>query len=424
AVGGQEPFYVVEQTGDADGYEGRQQIFAGYGQMDLPITRWFKITGGARYEFSQISMRPFNPFDRENPDFETFETTDSDVFPAASLIFSPNSKMNVRIGGTRTIARPEMRELAPFSFTKSFGGVTSEGFDLLESTRVWNADLRWEWFPSGGEVVAVSAFFKHFDSPIEAVLTSGTSSELQSWVNSKSAINIGGEAEFKKNLGFLGRDRETSSMRPKLRWLEDISLGANFAYIFSRVQPVSEYTATDGNTYIVGENFEGECPEDDQRCRHYLQYSAAGADSRPLAGVSPWILNAFIDYDNSSSGTRARVLYNAFGERLWRLSEFGNIWETPQHMLDLVMSQRLFQVASSTDSFEAEMSQELRVTLRVGNILNTKFGVVQRLTDDVVREIEANQIASGVANPSVVQEIDRSNFRKGVDIRLGLSYSF
>ncbi len=424
AVGGQEPFYLVEQTGDADGYEGRQQVFAGYGQMDLPITRWFKITGGVRYEFSKIAMRPFNPFDRENQDLETFNTTDSDVFPAASLIFSPTSKMNIRLGGTRTIARPEMRELAPFSFTKSFGGVTSEGFDLLESTRVWNADLRWEWFPSGGEVVAVSAFFKQFDKPIEAVLTSGTSSELQSWVNSQSAINIGGEAEFKKNLGFLGRDRDEDLMKPKLRWLEDISVGANFAYIFSRVTPVRDYTAVDGNTYVVGENFEGECPPEDRLCRHYLQYSAAGSQKRPLAGVSPWILNAFIDYDNSTSGTRARVLYNAFGERLWRLSEFGNIWETPQHMLDLVMSQRLFQVASSTDSFEAETSQELRVTLRVGNILNTKFGVVQRLTDETVSEIKANQIANGIANPDVVQEIDRNNFRKGVDVRLGLSYSF
>ena len=424
AVGGQEPFYLVEQTGDADGYEGSQRLFAGYGQMELPFTRWFKITGGARYEFSEITMRPFNPFDRNNPDFQDFVTQDSDLFPAASLIFSPNSKMNIRLGGTRTIARPEMRELAPFTFTKSFGGVTSEGFELLESTRVWNADLRWEWFPSGGEVVAVSAFFKHFDKPIEAVLTSGTSNELQSWVNSKTAINIGGEAEFKKNLGFLGRDRETEGMRPKLRWLEDISVGANFAYIYSQVTPVREYVANDGNTYVVGENFEGDCPEDDSVCRHYMQYSAAGADRRPQAGVSPWIVNAFIDYDNNTSGTRARMLYNAFGERLWRLSEFGNIWETPQHMLDLVISQRLMQFATSTDSFEAETSQELRLSLRLGNLLNTKFGVVQRLSDEDVAQIESEQAAAGFANPTVVQSIDRNNFRKGVDVRLGLSYSF
>ena len=125
AFGGQQPFFLVEQTGDADGYQGSQRLFAGYGQLELPITRWFKITGGARYEFSEITVRPFNPFDRNNPEFRDYVTRDSDVFPAASLIFSPTSKMNVRIGGTRTIARPEMRELAPFTFTKSFGGVTS-----------------------------------------------------------------------------------------------------------------------------------------------------------------------------------------------------------------------------------------------------------------------------------------------------------
>ena len=256
------------------------------------------------------------------------------------------------------------------------------------------------------------------------MLTSGTSSELQSWVNSQSAVNIGGEAEFKKNLGFLGKDRESGSMKPGLRWLEDLSVGANFAYIYSQVTPVSEYVATDGNTYVVGENFEGDCPEDDEVCRHYMQYSAVSASKRPQAGVSPWIVNAFIDYDNSTSGTRARVLYNAFGERLWRLSEFGNIWETPQHMLDLVMSQRLMQVASSTDSFEAETSHELRLTFRVGNILNTKFGVVQRLSDETVDEIRDEQQAAGNADPVIIQSVDRANFRKGVDLRLGLSYSF
>lgn len=302
--GDSEPFYLREFTRAQDSYNGRQQVFAAYGLLDLPLARWARLVGGARFEASDIRVEPYDRFGRAIDPSDRAKIKDRNVLPSGSLIFSPRPDMNIRLIGTQTVARPEFRELAPFTFTDFAGGFDVSGRPDLKTTKIANADVRWEWFPSANEVVALSVFYKHFNDPIERVIASrGT--PLQTYRNADAANNVGGELELRKNLEFI-------SKRTK-----DFSIGANFAYIYSRV------------VLLPGD------PND--------PFNVSVRTERPMEGQSPFVVNAYFAYDSDKSGTNVRLLFNTFGKRIAFVGaqDLPNIYEMPVHTLDFTLLQKL-----------------------------------------------------------------------------------
>ncbi|HRI07287.1 MAG TPA: outer membrane beta-barrel protein, partial [Nannocystaceae bacterium] len=304
--GGTQPFYLQEITRANDSYTGHQRIFAGYALLDLPLVRWLRVVGGARFESSRIQVSPFDRFGPPIAAEDNANVVDNKVLPSASLIFPIAVKkgdMNLRLGGAKTLARPEFRELAPFLFTDFVGGFDVFGNTKLRTTDIWNADLRLEWFPSASEVVAVSAFYKYFDSPIERVI-GARATPLQGYFNAKSAQNIGAELEFRKRLDFIHAA------------LREVYFGANAAYVYSRVHFAP---------YEAGEPF-----------------SYSGPD-RAVEGQSPFVINAYFTYKGNKSGTYARILFNTFGKRITFVGGQGlpNIYELPLHSLALALQQRI-----------------------------------------------------------------------------------
>jgi outer membrane receptor protein involved in Fe transport len=77
--------------------------------------------------------------------------------PAANAIYALGEDMNLRGGYSFTVARPQLRELAPFLFFDFVRRRAVSGNVDLRDTRIHNADLRWEWFPAERSVLAVSA---------------------------------------------------------------------------------------------------------------------------------------------------------------------------------------------------------------------------------------------------------------------------
>ncbi|MCB9756329.1 MAG: carboxypeptidase regulatory-like domain-containing protein [Myxococcales bacterium] len=344
-------FYLRETTRDVDSYNARQRLLAGYAMLELPFTRWFKIAGGVRFEGSDIQLDQYSPFTNQVTQAEVARVVDNDPLPSVALIFPVRSDMNVRLAGYETVARPEFRELAPFIFTDFVGGIDVQGDPNLVSTKIWNADLRYEWFPSANEVLAVSGFFKYFEDPIEAFIQNGPTLR-QSYQNARGALNGGAELELRKNLEFIAKP------------LRDLSIGANFAYIYSRVQIRFDVSDTLANS---------------------------NAD-RPLQGQSPYIFNAFISYDNDKSGTNLRVLFNTFGRRIYAVGAGGldDIYLLPIHTLDFVAEQRLYK--------------GLHLDFKAANMLNWKEERVQW---------------HGTSDERVLYRV-----RRGVSFSLGLSYKF
>ena len=294
---------LEENTGDNDGYNAGLRVISTYVMLDTrPLPHW-RFTLGPRLEVSSQDITSFDPVDPTQPAKENL-LEDLQLLPAALLTYTPIPKANLRFSVTRTVARPQLRELAPFGFVDYFGGRETRGNPDLVNTSILNADTRFEFFPTSREVIAVSAFYKQFKNPIEQVIqaSSGTAGVV-TFDNAPSGNLFGIELEARKSLDFL-----SELLRP-------LSIISNVTFAHSSVELDKE--------------------------RAVLLTSK----SRPLSQQAPFIVNVALDFDYEGWGTRARLLYNVVGQRLTQVGRNGipDIYELPRHVLDLTIGQKLGQ---------------------------------------------------------------------------------
>ena len=85
-------------------------------------------------------------------------------------------------------------------------------------------------------------------------------------------------------------------------------------------------------------------PSEGVDCTELSDFDVSTSRSRALADQSPYVLNAYIDYDNEDSGTRARVLYNIEGPKITSVGGLGlpDTYLEPRHKVDITFSQRLY----------------------------------------------------------------------------------
>ena len=153
---------------------------------------------GVRYESFEQGIQVASPFAQDTEDQEENLRHDRDILPAFSLIYSPWKQTNLRFSYGGTVARPLVRELAPFLQQDFVRRRTITGNPDLQRTWIDNFDLRLEWFPSDVEVFALSLFTKHFDSPIESIIKDQNGN--LGFENTPQAQNAGVEVEARLNL--------------------------------------------------------------------------------------------------------------------------------------------------------------------------------------------------------------------------------
>jgi TonB-dependent receptor len=282
-------------------YDGTQNVAAVYGMVELPLWSRLTMVGGVRYETTEFSMDQV---------YIATDTTDlidgSDLLPSVNLICKLGENMNLRAAYGRTLARPTLRELAPYGTWEFIGGYYLSGNSHLEYTKIDNYDVRWEWFLRPGEILAVSGFVKQFYNPIERTITSNNYDiHLQ---NVSRAEVVGIEVEWRRQLDLISPI------------LKNFRMGGNFSIVDSKVKL---------GDFELLEDRSG---------------NPDAPDHRQLMGQSPYIVNADISYDNQKTGTHATLLYNRFGKRLSEVSQGAtpDIFEAPRTTVDLTLSQQIF----------------------------------------------------------------------------------
>lgn len=311
--------YLTNETKLDNIYNGEEEVIAGYAMASFNIGN-LKVIGGARLETTNISVVSANP---NNPEGKVDQT---DILPSLSLIYKLTEKTNLRGSVSQTLARPNMRELAPFSAFDFIGGFIYTGNPTIDRTLVQNYDLRWEFYPNSGEIFAISTYFKNFQNPIiQAFIQESQNPEIK-FQNVDQAIVYGVELEFRKKLSFI---------HPSMKnW----KFSTNFSYIFSEVDLTKEEEA------VINE----------------LNPEFGG--SRPFQGQSPFLLNAALNYNNIETGWDAILSFNIFGERLAEINRFGtpDVYQQPIPQLDF----------SIKKSF---MDNRYTIKLSIANILDAKF---------------------------------------------------
>lgn len=291
-------FEIREVTGVNDAYDAEHTVSAGYVMADSTFGKW-RVIGGARYEDSDQQVLTFNPFDTAARVASVNES--AAVLPSLNFVYQAGPRTNLRLGYGRSLNRPEFRELSPFSFVEVTGGRSVAGNPDLEEATLDSFDVRWETFPTGGEVIAASLFYKRIDQPIERIIQPTT--ELRtSFVNADSATLWGAELEFRRSL---------ASITPMLDFW---SVNVNYAYIHSDVQVGAQQLA-------VVTNLE-----------------------RPLEGQSDQTANVALQFFHPVRGTMVRLLGSYVGDRLADVGAYGlpDIYEAAYTSVDAVVSQQLF----------------------------------------------------------------------------------
>ena len=299
---GSDKLYLLEEPNRRDDYEGHNTLGAGYMAATLPFGS-LSVFAGLRYEYSKMELITNTRDDRPSPLSHFYKY--NDLFPSLNATYKFSDKHQLRLSYGKTVNRPEFREVSPSVFYDFDLAADVKGNTELTSCYVQNIDLRYEFYPSRGEMVSVALFYKYFDAPIEWTYTlSGGNRMIYSYMNADHANNYGVELDIKKDLSFIG--------------LPDFSWSFNGAIIKSRV------------------NFNG----------------SANMENRPMQGQSPYLVNTGIFYKNDKQQLDIALLYNRIGKRIIGVGRSegttsGNetlrvpdSYEMPRDVLDLSISKK------------------------------------------------------------------------------------
>ena len=283
-----------EQTRSYDSYKANNLIGASYVNTELSIKSKVRIVAGFRYEYSNQQLTSGT-----QTDLIEVKNIKHAYLPSVNISYNITPKMLVRAAYGMSVNRPEFREIAPFAFDDFYTRYTIEGNPNLKNATVHNADIKYEFYPSNGEVISVSAFYKKFLNPIESKAVVGTSGSTFSFANAYQSDVAGVEIEFKK-----------SFTTAKNYFIQHLGLMANASYIYSKVNLGKEN---------VGQS-----------------------DNRPLQGQSPYSINAGIFFEDKELGLQANLLYNVIGKRIAFVGTDDNpdIYEMSRHILDFNIQYR------------------------------------------------------------------------------------
>ena len=185
-----------EITNNTDRYTADFDLASLYTMYENDWRKW-KINTGLRGEY--------NLFDVATADFSGSKVNVSreylDVLPSFNLSYN-EEKTKYRFSLSKTLARPEFREVANFAYYDFVRNAQILGNSDLEKTDVYNLDLKYEFYPTNGENISFSIFGKNFIRPIEQVVADGSvpSNLLLTYTNPESAVLYGTELEFRKKI--------------------------------------------------------------------------------------------------------------------------------------------------------------------------------------------------------------------------------
>jgi TonB-dependent receptor len=298
--------------------------------LDVAFSATTRFVAGARVEKFYQVVNTFDPFQLSLREIAS-ENDNVDVFPSVNLVQALRPNMNVRMSYSSTVNRPEFRELSEFEFADVVGNRATRGNPDLKRAIIQNVDGRWETFIGTRGILAASAFYKHFDQPIERVVVA-SAQPIVTFQNADRARNFGIELEAGHEVG------------------PNLFFNMNYTFVDSKITLQPE------------------------------QRTVQTSLERPLAGQSKNLFNLMAEY--AVRGFSTRVLFNYAGDRISDVGSNGapDVVEEGRSTLDLVFSQRVgplglrLTVDNLTDSeyLFTQGSEEQRV-FKLGRTIGLSF---------------------------------------------------
>jgi|GEM_PF-207523 len=357
-------FVLNEDTKPDFSYTAGNRNLSYFAMASIPVKKHIEIIGGVRIENNTQSLnsQSLELMSPENPEgYITVNTPIVSILPSVNFTYKLDDNNLLRAAFSKTLNRPEFREIAPLSYFDFNSFATIDGNPNLKTPSIKNYDVRYEYYPSYDEIVSFGLFYKDFTNPIENYLLIQANPSF-SFTNAPTAYSAGAEVEIRKNL---------VDWFPKNKILNKSNVLLNAAYIKSEVQ---------FDPSIVTQNA-----------------------SRPMFGQSPYSVNFGYYYTNDSADYNIALLYNIIGPRIYIVGsrditgaiDRPDVYQMPRHQLDLTF----------TKNFKEKY--ELRVA--VADILNQNNYFLQDYNQD------------GVLDSNSSSDVIFNNYKRGSYVTIGFT---
>lgn len=235
---------LLDFSGNYPVYDASLRVHAGYAQVQAEIVSGLSLNAGVRYENGKQGVTGVDVY---NTGVTPFQQIRNDYWlPAATLTLEAAKGVQIRVSGSKTIARPQFRELIAQPYVDTESNRFYRGNPFLQDSQLWNADLRAEWYMGRDERLTGAVFYKKIDNPIETYTTINDSySVTSSFANAPQATLYGAEIEAQKYIPL-----DSLSESPFFLSRRIVLIG-NYTYTQSKLK-VKEGDTTIPYTYTAG----------------------------------------------------------------------------------------------------------------------------------------------------------------------------
>lgn len=313
---------LQESTETAAAFGARLLVDAGYLQLQSMLAPGLELSAGARYEQATQRVRPLEVFNAPTNTGLPTNLENDYVLPSATLTwkFGPGEDRQIRLNASKTIARPQFRELMFQRYFDPEGNRTYLGNPLLKDSEFLNGEARFEWYFATDQRFSVAGFYKKIDRPIEAYTSFPQGSPETSFANAPQALLYGAELELQKFFP-LGGLSEGDGLLNRFLSERRVVLIGNYTYTTSEIR--------------VGANDTADIPGAANTPASFLFM-----DGAKLTGQSDHLVNLQLGLEHPGRLSQITALLSYASDRVTsRVVQWYDIKESPGFKLDLVVRQ-------------------------------------------------------------------------------------
>ncbi|MFN4021216.1 MAG: TonB-dependent receptor domain-containing protein, partial [Erythrobacter sp.] len=137
---------LVETTETDPAFEAGLTVHGAYGKFNFEPIDGVSIDAGVRYETAKQTVTPLSVFTLPSSSLAGTRLDNDYWLPAATVTWEVAPQMQVRLHGSKTIARPQFRELIFQLYYDPESDRLFRGNPLLKDSTLFNAEARFEWY--------------------------------------------------------------------------------------------------------------------------------------------------------------------------------------------------------------------------------------------------------------------------------------
>lgn len=310
-------YNIFETTETDPAFRADLDVHGAYGLVRVtPAEIGLTAEVGVRYEDAEQSVVPLQIFDTPSNSGASTQLNNDYFLPGATLTYEIGYNFQVRASASRTVARPQFRELI---FQTYFDPETNRQFNgnpSLIDSELTNYELRGEYYVNSANRVSLAGFYKKIDNPIEVFSTFSQNEQISGFANAPASKLYGAELEIEAS--------------------EDLADWGGW-FTNKRLVAIVNYTYTQSELEVSDTDIARVFPFADQPATNYFR------DGVPLTGQSDHIANFQLSLENQDDLQQFTLLANYASKRVTSRGtlDLPDIYENPGLRIDFVFRQGL-----------------------------------------------------------------------------------